>query len=385
VWQGKPGATFTFYQWYRCPESSTAEDTFVGCTGVDNRHSYTVTEADLGMKIRVRVVAANSVNVGHGVSHTSLPTEAVQADAGPPAEYAGGASLDNMTPGVGDTVTLNPGEWTGAPHFQYDWMVCDSYPESDVPNWETCDQQESIGNSYTVKEADLGRIIVGTAITGNAASSASSAHVGAPALSGGSLTISSQQPSVGDTLTVDDSTEWSHGSTSVSYEWQACDGPEDVYCQPTGGTGSSWQVEAPYAGRLLRVKAVAHNANGDSAPVYSPVTGAVAGGATWVGPYDMVLSNMGPAVGDTISVDEGTWNHNGTLSFSYQWQRCSLVENPEYPGQMTCSDIPGATDKQYVATADDADMFLQVKVTGYDNGIPGEMHLSDPTQPVRVP
>jgi hypothetical protein len=57
--------------------------------------------------------------------------------------------------------------------------------------------------------------------------------------------------------------------------------------------------------------------------------------------------------GQTLSADPGSWNGTGTLTYTYQWQRCDA-------NGADCHDIPGATGSTY--TPSDADVGGTVRV-----------------------
>lgn len=62
-----------------------------------------------------------------------------------------------------------------------------------------------------------------------------------------------------------------------------------------------------------------------------------------------------PEPGNTYMADPGTWeNRDTSVPFAYQWLRCD---------NSGCSDIPGATSQNYVATGDDLGKQLRVRVT----------------------
>ena len=60
--------------------------------------------------------------------------------------------------------------------------------------------------------------------------------------------------------------------------------------------------------------------------------------------------------GDTLSADPGSWNGTGTLTYTYQWQRCDA-------NGADCHDIPGATASTYTPVAADVGGTVRVVVT----------------------
>jgi hypothetical protein len=83
------------------------------------------------------------------------------------------------------------------------------------------------------------------------------------------------------------------------------------------------------------------------------------GPATSTGPGPTVGAPAGAGVahdGETLSADPGTWNGTGTLTYTYQWQRCDANGD-------NCQDIAGATGSHYTPTADDVTKTVRVVVT----------------------
>ena len=68
-------------------------------------------------------------------------------------------------------------------------------------------------------------------------------------------------------------------------------------------------------------------------------------------------------VARTLTATPGVWSGTPTIEFEYQWQRCTNVASP------VCTDIPNATDDQYVLTATDQGKKMRVEVEG-ENDFP---------------
>lgn len=80
----------------------------------------------------------------------------------------------------------------------------------------------------------------------------------------------------------------------------------------------------------------------------------------------------GLASGTTVTATNGTWNYRPS-SYTYQWQICTSTD------AATCSDIAGATNKQYTVTGTDVDKYLRVGVRATNLNGP-----SDPAYSGRV-
>jgi hypothetical protein len=121
TWTGNQPMAFA-YQWVRCgadggrPDGSNCA-TISGATGT----TYLLTLAEAGARIRVRVTATNSSGSQTAASN---PTDTVKANA----------PVNSQRPTVsgswveGQTVTVNPGTWSGAAPitYGYQWLRCNS-------------------------------------------------------------------------------------------------------------------------------------------------------------------------------------------------------------------------------------------------------------------
>jgi hypothetical protein len=114
-WTGTPTLSYA-YSWRRC------DLTGVVCGGIAeaNQPSYQLTPDDVGSRIRVRVYAGNAFGNAYASS------EATQTVAGAPpvntvAPQVSGVMRD------GETLTADPGSWTGTPplSYTYSWRRCD--------------------------------------------------------------------------------------------------------------------------------------------------------------------------------------------------------------------------------------------------------------------
>jgi hypothetical protein len=169
-WQGNP--TSFFYQWLRCDSAAANCAPVTGAT----QPQYQLTEADLGSRIRVEVVAAN--DDGASPAKRSGATEAVRTAVPTVVSRPTIAGI----PREGETLAASPGSWTGSPtSFTYAWKRCRNGQCAGVP-----DAQAS---TYALTAADVGarmRVRVKAINEGGSSSASSSTSTAAimPAAAG---------------------------------------------------------------------------------------------------------------------------------------------------------------------------------------------------------
>ncbi|HET7566675.1 MAG TPA: LamG-like jellyroll fold domain-containing protein [Gaiellaceae bacterium] len=258
---------------------------------------------------------------------------------------------------VGQTLTASTGSWSDSPTgYAYQWQQCDGAGAN------CADIAGETTSSYVVAGGDDSHTlaVVVTATNADGSTSASSAptaavigvtpaHTGQPTISGTLL--------VGRTLSADTGS-WS-GTTPLTfaYEWDRCVGGSCTSI--AGATASSYTTGNDDAGTTLEVVVTASNSGGSDSAT-SAETGVIGSVTAPVSTVAPVVS--GPvAEGATLAVTSGSWTGADSLSFAYQWQRCTSGD------QATCSDIGDATDASYTATADDVGDLLQARVTATDS------------------
>lgn len=197
-WSGTGPFNYT-YRWLRCPASGSGGNG-EGCSAISGAtfRRYTVRQADVGRRLRVRVTAANSEG---SATATSNPTEIVQAAPARPRNTA--PPTISGAPQVGQTLTANNGTWTGQQPltFTYQWRRCDT-------NGAACsDIGGATARTYVLTTADQGttlrvrvtaRNVAGTA----SATSAPTAVVGRAEAPGGT-TVSINDVSLPNRLIID--------------------------------------------------------------------------------------------------------------------------------------------------------------------------------------
>jgi hypothetical protein len=134
---------------------------------------------------------------------------------------------------------------------------------------------------------------------------------------------------------------------------------------------AGYRVSSSQIGSKLRVLVTAKNAAG-SLSVLSGRTAKILPGAP--------VNTLAPSVsgglqeGATLTVEPGTWAGTGSISFAYQWLRCSIAGGG-------CEELPGAADASYTATRLDLAGKLAVVVTA-TNAQGSASATSPETQPI---
>jgi hypothetical protein len=146
---------------------------------------------------------------------------------------------------------------------------------------------------------------------------------------------------------------------TFAYRWLRCptDGglPDGSNCAPiSGATSNDYRVQDAAVGLRLRVRVTATNADGSDIAVSNP-TPIIAGSARPQNQSPPLVSGN-PVVNSKLTADPGTWSGTQPISFTYQWRRCDRNGG-------SCSNIAGATGRDYVTTAADVGRSLRVRVT----------------------
>lgn len=162
-------------------------------------------------------------------------------------------------------------------------------------------------------------------------------------------------PQVGQTLTANNGT-WSNSPTSFAYQWLRCNAGGNACANVANGTQKTYTLVGADAGRTMRVRVTATNADG-SASAESAQTAVVAPATSTDGPKNTEAPTISgtPKVGQTLTANDGSWTANPT-SYTYQWQRCDA-------DVASCFSVVGATGKTYGVRIADLGYRLRVQVT----------------------
>ena len=356
------------YQWIR--NDGTTE------TDISNAASstYTLSDADVGKTIRVRVSFTD--DRGYEETLTSAATTAVQPRPNTPAT---GAPTISGTAQVGETLTADVSGITDADgltnvSYTYQWIANDASADTDISG--------QTGSTYTLVSADVGKTIkvrVGfTDDRGHEENLVSAAAAGVqprpniPAT--GAPTISGTAQ-VGETLTADVSGIIdADGLTNVSYtyQWIANDGTTDTDIR--GATSSTYTLSDDDVGKTIKAKVSFTDDANNSETLTSAATPRVTRRNT---PATGAPTISGAAqVGETLTADvSGITDTDGltNVSYTYQW-----IANDG----TTDTDIDNATAATYILVTADQGKTIKAKVSFTDDANNSETLTSEATATV---
>lgn len=318
TWDGSPNPTIS-YQW----QADGAD--IPGANGT----SLLLTDAYVGKVIGVVVTATNSQG---SASEVAVMGSAVAA-APPVNTFAPSISGQAR---VGETLTANPGTWTGspAPTFAYQWKA---------------DASNIVGatsSTYELTTAEYDKVITvevtATNVGGSASavSSATSKVQGTPPVATVPPSISGN-PGVGETLTASAGTWAGYPSPSYAYQWRR--NGEDI----PGETGGTYDVQAQDFGSTITVRVLATNPAGSAISTSAglQITDGIAPANTT--PPSITGT---PEAGKVLTVTAGTWVGVPTPTLAYQWKADG-------------ADIPGATASTLLLSDNEIGKTITVTVT----------------------
>jgi hypothetical protein len=145
-WSGTTPINYA-YRWVRCPKDGGAPDGS-NCGVIPNatNSSYQLRNADVGLRIRVRVTASNSDGTAIAASN---PTAIVKGSARPqntqPPTITG-------SPVIGQTLTGDPGTWSGTQPISYagQWRRCNGR------GGDCSNIAGATGRKYNLRQVDVG-------------------------------------------------------------------------------------------------------------------------------------------------------------------------------------------------------------------------------------
>jgi predicted actin-binding protein len=186
TWSGTQPIAFS-YQWVRCNSQ------LANCSNRSTSRRYRLDPDDLGRRLIVVVTARNA----DGSAQAQANTGVIQGPATAPSNTS--APTIAGTPQEGQTLTANPGAWSGTQPitFTYQWQRCDS-------NGGNCGGiSGATSRTYTPVAADVGRSarVAVRARNSGGTRSASSAptsaiRAGAPPQPGGAIKLPDGKTSI---------------------------------------------------------------------------------------------------------------------------------------------------------------------------------------------
>jgi hypothetical protein len=289
---------------------------------------------------------------------TSLAASFVLAVVG--VSEAAGAPVNASPPSIAGTaqdgrmLVASKGAWTVQKPvaYAYQWTRCDGSGN------ECQDIPAATGTSHRLTHEDVGHTLRVTIAASDATGSASATSAPTPPVA--PLAVAKKaNPKIlgaaedGQLLSVGDGTWKGTPPLSFAYQWEACDASGSGCSVIAGANASSYRVASTQIGMRIRALVTASNAGG-SASATSRATKKVKAGPP--------LNTEAPAIAgsleerQTLAASTGAWAGTAPFSFSYQWQRCSVLGG-------YCEDIAGATSSTYTLGALDIASQFAVVVT----------------------
>lgn len=327
-----PGATFT-YTWYRCaPAATSLAD--ASCERVGVGATYTLGEADVGLRVGVRVVASS-------VGGDAVADGALSAVIGALALTNTGVPTISGAAYTGEFLLGDPGRWTfPSPRYAYDWQRCAA---DGVTGCVSVGDGQS---RYRAIADDAGHSLVleVTALWSGQSATARSAPLAIQARPVPGMTVAPAVNGVakrGQTLTATTGT-WSNNPTGYTFQWLRCANGDCT--QIPDATTDRHTLTPSDTGFAIAVEVTARNTWGTAVSRSAPTATVVPGPPVSSSPP--VISSPSPIIqqGVTLTVGGYAWEATPDTVYSLSWERCDANG---------CAAIPGATGDRYLLVAAD--------------------------------
>jgi len=324
------------YEWLRCNTSGTE---CAQAAGASILPTYTVAGADVGHKLRAKVIAKN---IAGSASAESAATASV-----------GGVKPSNtLAPAVlglaitGQTLSATEGTWTGTEPISYAfrWQLCSK------AGTECADISGATKSTFTIPDGDAAHTLRVVVMASNVAGSTEKESAVTGEVTGVAPKDAEAPKVTGEAkegvLLTASSGKWT-GTEPITYEyeWLRCNA-EGKSCVQAAGASilATYTAVAADVGHTLITKVTASNIAGkvaaESAPT-APVKGIV--------PTNTVLPVTVPlgttTSGSTVTATEGTWTGAPTITYEWEWKLCTTATSckVEQKGASNSFKVPASS------------------------------------------
>jgi hypothetical protein len=256
----------------------------------------------------------------------------------------------------GAKLTATAGTWagTGTITYAYQWYRCDA-------NGAHCGSiHGATRGTYTQVRKDVGHTIGLTVrATDPSGTTAAYAPLAGLVAAPGTAPVATKQPPesgepiVGQALKAEAAT-WSAATPALKYAWLRCNANGRLCTAVAGATTDTYSVTSGDVAHVLLAAVTAGKQT-----VLSLSAGVVRAAP---GP----VSSSRPAIagtleqGSRLTATAGTWAGSGTITYAYQWYRCS-------PTGSRCNSVHGATKGTYTLVAADVGQTIALTVRATDS------------------
>jgi PKD repeat protein len=334
------------YQWQRCDRYGNGCENITGATAL----THTLVSGDVEHALRLVVSAGET---GGMVSETTPATAVIAGEGDPtieetPVVYGTGL--------VGDTLTASTGTWSGEGSIGYAYQ------------WERCSEaggscssiSGATASTYTLTESDVAHTLRAL-VTATGGSGSTTGASGPTAAISPTALLDISAPSIsgphelGRALSADPGIWTAAGAITYAYQWKRCNEHGESCSSISDATDPTYTPTGSDIGDTIEVAVTAIATPGSSGETSAPTP-------VIVSEPMAPVSVIAPAIegnltaGDTLTAEPGTWLGSATITYTYQWQKCT-EEGEE------CANISGATADTYTLPEEDIGSTVQVVVS----------------------